>query len=1780
MAAKIVSDFMMSPLVTWVRTFESDGGGGLSCAALGDGAFLFDVMNHIDPRDGVGRPVNRHPDTVTARISNLGEVVQHVRTFYQDVLGQTLVSRLPDVALLAKEGETETALSELQLLLLLVLGCAVQGDHKEDVIESIKKLDLETQHAIVECIKEVTEKPEIVWPGEWSQLEGVPEDQLAYAYSLLFLHCRNLVQERDVYYQAMLRALVGDDTEEGSLQGSQDNVHHIGVELADCKAKLRRLRQEFDEKVECLAEHKEEVEANKGLITKLRQENLELVQDARAAKAYRDELDILRERATRVDKLEAEVSKYRDKMADIDFYKTRVEELREDNRILVETKEMLEEQLSNSRRRAEQILDLENTILTLKQQINELNIERDIDRERLQEVMEENAQLQLSNKNSLSESAMLVAELDVLKTKKIVNGSSMSNDLIGDAQARVLQLELDNQRMRGELEQFKREGVYASSEKVLELEKENKRLSFKVNRQHVGTQVSHLQEHVQKDKTRLLEVQGDVESKQQEAKRLHNTLEAVKTNSERQVNELQQENTQLHELIESLRERQKKTTDARLVDVENENKKIMDTNHHLQSQVSRLEYEKQHLTRLTERLRESAEKLSEVEHQKTETERENKDLHKAIAAFRETCEKHEKLEEDHANLQVDFARVSKNLENLKETLKKMEHVQSDNLSLQVEREKLSRMIESMKISSGRMADLEAEKDQLNEQNSLLQRNIQALKVERSKVEQYELDLMSASNENQKLQKNLESLQRKLAETEKERTELESENVKLQRTIETLKVSTKKLNELERDITEIEASNDRLERENKSLKKEVVRLRSAIEVKDSLIDDSSSRVSTLERDNKRLNKEVESLKSIESRVRELEKEKREIEQQSQVERKTLNTLREDLVSEKVHTQQLTNQLESLKGDLAKVGLDHNKLSVPNNQVNEDGESRFKVLESMLEETMKRSIELREEKISALESRLEESVNRNKEFRNELLQVKREYESLKQRHMEGGPAVAQDAIKEIARLQDALTRTSEEKDSVESEISVLKSQTASYREQVCALQSQVTSLSNQNTVISQHNAKLQGENARLQVENTTLQSQSASLIAQNSSHQTTATQSEAERDKLKKALDVATSKLSSLVKDHEALRKLHEQLSQEYDTLVQEHSNLKTTNKTLRAEFKAFKERQNNLSQGEDELLKLREALEAEMANLKEDSTSLANLRAEHSRLKDDFRCLFSANEKLRGEYKSMQGDYKTLKTENNSLKLKLTELSGEVNDARDQMGALDVEVAKLTNKCQVLQTINSSLEDDRRNLMSQVSLLLTQYHDLLTQTLEDKQHFHEEEKSFTPLLGEEEKKITDKLNNLRRQKEKLEEKIMEQYRRMDNSPNKKKGFGANFVRRVRKAGSELISKVPRNGRSRSRGREEGGESPDSSSLGSSSHANDSLDSGSDTRRSSPHLPASPSLLLLPSSPQDPQLASDSLNTDSQLRSHYRKSLPPSVTDIFSSQQYLSRGSISSEDVVSLRLSEVSDQQQDDDSMSTLTMTNSNNASNNNINNCKNSSSVADVSELSRVGSRRAMYYTEDDDSIPTRDVGPEPLNQNRGHMSVRSNSSSGSQQALPPRSLGSGQSSCSGSLCPSTPTSRTPTPNTAPTRSSTPKIAPWKERAVDEDIPNGTSSPQIPPRLETCKVSAPQVPPRSRRGSSSLIQQHQQLLQHQISQDTLSNSSQLSSTPGTPEIRPKLPPKPATTNQTPSSNSRNSVIHPSTQDIAALKTNGGNNATTNNTTKDQVDNSIWYEYGCV
>lgn len=86
------------------------------------------------------------------RIKNLEVVVTNMKQFYEEELGH-IVLKFPDTVSLGKNPEYHV--EEMKLLLLMLLGCAVQCPNKEKFITNIKSLNVDTQIAIVECIKQV-----------------------------------------------------------------------------------------------------------------------------------------------------------------------------------------------------------------------------------------------------------------------------------------------------------------------------------------------------------------------------------------------------------------------------------------------------------------------------------------------------------------------------------------------------------------------------------------------------------------------------------------------------------------------------------------------------------------------------------------------------------------------------------------------------------------------------------------------------------------------------------------------------------------------------------------------------------------------------------------------------------------------------------------------------------------------------------------------------------------------------------------------------------------------------------------------------------------------------------------------------------------------------------------------------------------------------------------------------------------------------------------------------------------------------------------------------------------------------------------------------------------------------------------------------------------------------------------------------------------------------------------------------------------------------------------
>ncbi|BET01359.1 HOOK protein [Nesidiocoris tenuis] len=994
-----LEEFLDSPLVTWVKSCLHNPSSLTDYDDLVDGHNVYQVLLLIDPEPlhhGV-RPAFGDP---VVRTKNWDCIIKNIKALYEEELCQ-LVLILPDPIKLGRESETKSALEEMQLVLQLLLGCAVQCPNKQVFIERIKELPIDAQHALVDCIKQVTESQEIVLTPDAADVVSTEQ---------LLKHLRRLLKVRDqLLLGSSLLGLADSDQKKEALRPESQ---HLAVELADWKAKLRKHRQEVEEKSEALSEAKEELEFNKNLVSKLKQEINELKTEARVGKAYRDEADALRERAERADRLEAEVLRYREKLSDLEYYRSRVEEMRQDKRVLEETREMLEEQLSRARTRVEHTQGLESSLMALKQTINDLSLEREATQEKVQELMEENAQLALLSKSALNHSSAQPDDSLVETTAMGEADSSLSEQLSSSAQARALRLELENRRLAETVESLQEAALLQTNERILQLEKDKKKLSL---------QVAELDENKRKLQSQINELETTVKNAQRDTKKMQDIRDSLQSQ--------------------------------------------------LQLRVEEVESVSREKLRLESRTMEAEEKLRATE-----------------------------------------------------------------------------------------AQLEKEQD--------------------------------------------------------------------------------------------------LKAKYQPFEKEVQKLKEIVEAKSVDVDHLQGDLETALKEKAQLAKQLEKVTAHVARLSDVERDWKDLESKYLMDKATINTLQNNLVQEKLVAQQL-------KASMARLGLAVDQLGDPDS-----------VLDKMLSNA--EIVEAVKEKL-ATEGRTE---------------------------------------------------------------------------------------------------GLQEENARLSVTLSTLQSQVTSLNTQHTAQKLANSQLVAEKEELSKRLDAMIDQHQQLLVDHLTLQSLHEQLTAEYEALSREKEN-------IRGEAKRARNEARELRETEERLQNQISVLMSDVEKTKVDSSSLANLRHEHSKLKEDFRNLFTASEKMKSEFKAAQDEYKSMNSKFRTLSLEQTEVQGELSAREENIQRLEVQVAKLTNDNQMLSQMAQTFEEDRKSLMEHVTLLLQQYHSLLTHSLDDKEHYHAEEKLFN-----------DRLNHLSRQKEKLEEKIMEQIRNMGSQNTKKKGSVANLFKRIRKSGSELINKAGR------------------------------------------------------------------------------------------------------------------------------------------------------------------------------------------------------------------------------------------------------------------------------------------------------------------------------------------------------------------------------------------------
>lgn len=617
----------------------------------------------------------------------------------------------------------------MRLLLTLLLGIAVQCPNKELFIARIKELDVETQHSLVEVIKQVTDSQTLVLTPDFN--ENVPRERMLD-------HIVRLAKERDKYHSNWVTSVSNGEQHHESIghKGSalssvvtspasacstsvSTESNHLAVELADLKSRLRKIRQELEEKSESLIETKEELEHTKNQYEKLKTESQEWYTEARKAATYRDEVDVLREKSERVERLEIEIQRFREKLSDIEFYKSRVEELREDNRILLETKEMLEDQLTHALKRADQVITLESEILKYKQKLNDVALERDVDKTKMQELMDENTQLQLTTKNLIAGAEQKNKQLD-LEDDVPSGDSSLSEQLSNNAQTRVIKLELENRRLLAALENLKESTFKENSQRILELEKEKKKLQLKCDQLHencdrMNQQNCELENVFKNALTENKKLQDIIDSKQVQIEKISQDREIEKLklqDLEDQIEALTKEKERIQNLSDSIQRR------------------ANDLEKSLQTKVKDYDQLKERTSEFDAFKRE----ISEIRNKLGLVEKENITLNKELLKTKEHLETKE--------LQIDENNeiIKKHERDVKQLNRELEIAQQNSIKVQELEKKNQELISQNEIDIETIKALQTQMFTETMTAKKIQQNLEKIGIDRSDWDKNELNV--------------------------------------------------------------------------------------------------------------------------------------------------------------------------------------------------------------------------------------------------------------------------------------------------------------------------------------------------------------------------------------------------------------------------------------------------------------------------------------------------------------------------------------------------------------------------------------------------------------------------------------------------------------------------------------------------------------------------------------------------------------------------------------------------------------------------------------------------------------------------------------------------------------------------------------------------------------------------------------------------------------------------------------------------------------------------------
>ncbi|KAL0973865.1 hypothetical protein UPYG_G00212190 [Umbra pygmaea] len=1430
----ILEDFMGSALVTWVQLFENvlDREDNVTLynqymevnsksqnshdryLKLANGIFLNEVMRIIDPNPKLEHLYHRGRDDQMLRVQNFSILNRHLRAFYQEDLQQLILMPLPNIAILGQDPLTEAAVEEMRRLLLLLLGCAVQCERKEMFILQIQSLDIDTQTAIASCIQEVTQDPRAVLPLQWEELEGHEGVELQVLFGSMARQIQSLLAQRDTHLERIAELCRERETLQvvsdvaSTVPHAEEHPQGLTVQLADCRAKLRRLKQELEDKGDQLLDYKQEVQTMEEQLKKLQRENRSLQGDVRGMRALRDELDCFRERAARAEHFHTELQSCKHKLRSMEVTRTQLKEQQELCVALQETRALLEEQLADTRQRCSSLRELERDNLLLRQRVIDLEGERDTERQRVDELLEINMGLEaelrqeLRHNNSINTRMNLEAQ-HFYQLEEYDGEAELSEELreeidlkplsveVGEASSlRLLGAECENAELRRRLEDLQAEQEVRGHREddlpevreelaCLEAEHQNMLKEF----QNVKNENTTLKRHLEllmtkqpKEETRERSQTGEMEARgvqgpestrgecegtarrgldsergadiirtQREAgvgaELLHLTEEMEVEADDDMLKTQRRAEAEGEKEKETARERTKNCQGG-LEKVDIVIKEIKDpitaTGEQCHQKTMEEEKEKsvvfiekavsvipgpdlEHLTMELQQALEEADRQASLA----------KDLHSKLG---EQSRKAWEAEQRLVLLEAEGQRLRKATESLVEARRQIEDLQQEGLQMEEELCRLRSQVELQRMQASVIATLEGERATLERERETLRSTVDSLRTAQRKSEQLELMAQGLRAELERQGRSLESSRRREEELEAELHEAALEAESLGRGRDQAMLEASRL-EQEKEACQVELDSQR--KEQRQREREVARLRQQLQSTASALEHSNQRACSLQTEHRLVCQELSQakelcsqLEDLEHQLHGLEKENTDLKEMNTETQEKITSLTQELANEKVQSQELSNVIAELNQNLERTEAKLNTVTADLKTVN-----------------------LEKAAISA-------KVTTESPAQVQTLTRKQGAPSMENSESPLNPGHdvsttnATGLEKKDKPLSERLIELERENAAVGAEREVLLSQLAQSQTACNHLREQLDSLQQKSVTMC---TKLQALNTQLQVEQVSLSSQYAALLARCSESEARCVSLEAESKVWAKEREEAIARLEGLKRDNERMTALQQRQEAELEEQMEKHSHLRSINRNLETQHRDLEGRYQELQDRKSQLEEKERDMKMEREKMEGQLQKQAEMEREMERLKEDYDRLQGMQKEWSQVQTELLAQGSVLRGELSATQLERTKLEGELSSLREKNQRLELSTDRLTNQYQLLTQLKGNMEEENRHLLEQNQSLTNHNRALMEQSLERKDQHYTEQREYQEKLGE-----------LRREKQKLVEKIMDQYRVLEPS----------------------------------------------------------------------------------------------------------------------------------------------------------------------------------------------------------------------------------------------------------------------------------------------------------------------------------------------------------------------------------------------------------------------------